>query len=870
MKSNNQISNDKLMNELNDLKNKYNALVELFEKEKNEHQMALNRVSEKLADDRIQQISKAEQNNFIQSSLLDQIHNAVITIDFSNTILTWNKYAETLYQWTKEEAIGKNIIELLAAQEIQPIVNQNFEKLYAEGHWEGEFNVLRKDKTTIPVHIVNTYLKSIDGSNIGFIGISADITERRQAEEKISYQSALLENVNDAIIATDANFKLNSWNSAAESIYGWKAAEILGRNVFDVVQTRFPKTDKEQMLEIITTSGFFRGEATQCRKDGMRFPVEISSLTLRDGDGNIKGYVSVNRDITERKKAEEAIIRSEYNKSALLEKFKEAQRSAKIGSWEWDLISNDVWWSDELYNIFELNPDTFTPTVESNRKYIHPEDNEPYHKEVTRVIQTRGELDYDLRIISERGHIKHCNCRAKLEYDSSGIPIRFFGTFIDISDRIQAKIEIEQRERLYRSILSASPNAITITDLEGCITFTSEKTYEMFGYRKPYNFCGHFLMEYIDQSHHGAGSQAIANMFKGHKMADQEYIAIKQDGSAINILLNGNLIRDYKGKPDKLIFVTHDITNRKRLEEENQKADSKIQTLSQAIAQSPVTTVITDLSGKIEFVNPKFTQTTGYTPEEAIGQNPRILKAGDKSQSDYKELWDTILSGENWYGEFQNKRKNGDHYWESAIISPVKNNQGVITHFLAVKEEITERKRTENLIKLKTEELIRVNAEKDKFFSIIAHDLRSPFNAFLGFTTMLAEDYHSITKEELQQIAQAMKISASSLFALLENLLEWSRIQRGLTELKPVPISIMAETSKNMQVLSYGAITKGIELEYQISEGLTGFADQNMFGSIIRNLASNALKFTPKGGIVTISAKSVESNIILPKFQTTS
>ena len=129
MKSNNQISNDKLMNELNDLKNKYNALVELFEKEKNEHQMALNRVSEKLADDRIQQISKAEQNNFIQSSLLDQIHNAVITIDFSNTILTWNKYAETLYQWTKEEAIGKNIIELLAAQEIQPIVNQNFEKL---------------------------------------------------------------------------------------------------------------------------------------------------------------------------------------------------------------------------------------------------------------------------------------------------------------------------------------------------------------------------------------------------------------------------------------------------------------------------------------------------------------------------------------------------------------------------------------------------------------------------------------------------------------------------------------------------------------------------------------------------------------------
>ena len=140
-----------------------------------------------------------------------------------------------------------------------------------------------------------------------------------------------------------------------------------------------------------------------------------------------------------------------------------------------------------------------------------------------------------------------------------------------------------------------------------------------------------------------------------------------------------------------------EITERKLAEEKMRNINSRLQTLSVAIEQSPVTTVITDLAGNIVFVNPKFTETTGYTAEEAIGQNPRILKTNFKTRSEYKELWDTILSGQSWHGLFKNKRKNGEHYWESATISPVKDEQGAITHFLAVKEDITERKQTEKL-----------------------------------------------------------------------------------------------------------------------------------------------------------------------------
>jgi PAS domain S-box-containing protein len=120
-----------------------------------------------------------------QASLLEQVHNAVITIDLNNTILSWNTFAEVLYQWTSEEAIGKNIIELLAPEELKESTMTNFEKLNKNGHWEGDYDVKRKDGTTIPAHIINTYLKDINGENIGFIGISMDITEQKKSREEL-------------------------------------------------------------------------------------------------------------------------------------------------------------------------------------------------------------------------------------------------------------------------------------------------------------------------------------------------------------------------------------------------------------------------------------------------------------------------------------------------------------------------------------------------------------------------------------------------------------------------------------------------------------------------------------------------------------
>ena len=133
-----------------------------------------------------------------------------------------------------------------------------------------------------------------------------------------------------------------------------------------------------------------------------------------------------------------------------------------------------------------------------------------------------------------------------------------------------------------------------------------------------------------------------------------------------------------------------------------------------AVEQSPASVVITDVRGNIEYVNPKFTELTGYTLEEALGKNPRILKSGECPAEMYEQLWRTITSGGEWRGEFHNKKKNGELYWESAVISPIRNAQGVITHFLAVKEDITDRKRAAEALR-ESEELFRTAFQNAPF-----------------------------------------------------------------------------------------------------------------------------------------------------------
>jgi signal transduction histidine kinase len=220
-----------------------------------------------------------------------------------------------------------------------------------------------------------------------------------------------------------------------------------------------------------------------------------------------------------------------------------------------------------------------------------------------------------------------------------------------------------------------------------------------------------------------------------------------------------------------------------------------------------------------------------------------------------------IEFGEPFDLELEFFTSKGNHRWVHSI-GKAQNENGKIQKVYGSIQDITEQKRAEAEIKRQNEELQKINAEKDKFFSIIAHDLRSPFNGFLGLTEVLSEDLPSQTTVEIQEIALRMNKSASNLYRLLNNLLEWSQIQKGTIPFEPKEIQLRIVGDDSIAAIMELAIIKDIEITSDIPVNLLAFADTNMIQTVIRNLISNAVKFTPRGGKVSLAAKTNEDKSI--------
>ncbi|MFZ4774390.1 MAG: PAS domain S-box protein [Terrimicrobiaceae bacterium] len=288
--------------------------------------------------------------------------------------------------------------------------------------------------------------------------------------------------------------------------------------------------------------------------------------------------------------------------------------------------------------------------------------------------------------------------------------------------------------------------------------------------------------------------------------------------------------------------IISDITERKKAEEE-------LQNLRTAVEQSGTTIVITDPQGTIEYVNPIFEQSTGYSAAEALGRNPRVLKSGKQGADFYKNLWSTISSGKIWRGQFHNRRKDGALYWESATISPVFNENGEIIHYIAVKEDISEVKSLEaNLIEaLRRAE--SANQAKSEFLAVMSHELRTPLNGVLGFADLLS---HTPLDEEQKGYALTITNSGKHLLEVVNDILDFSSIEKGRLKLdiSTVPTDELVETC--CQAVRKAAADKGLEFRYEAAADMpvriTG--DARRIRQLLFNLLGNAVKFTSKGSVV--------------------
>ena len=327
--------------------------------------------------------------------------------------------------------------------------------------------------------------------------------------------------------------------------------------------------------------------------------------------------------------------------------------------------------------------------------------------------------------------------------------------------------------------------------------------------------------------------------------------------------------RDYQGRV--IAMATHAAAVAIRRHNEEQV----LRKLSLAVDQSAESIIITDLTGRIEYVNEAFVRISGYAREEVIGRTPALLRSGRTSKETYRKLWQTLLRGESWRGEFINRRKDGREFHETCVVTPLRQPDGTITHYLAMKTDVTEKKRItselalhrhhlEELVEKRTAELAaaKLQAEsssraKGTFLANMSHEIRTPMNAILGLTHILRQE----TDDPAHQgLLEKLSDSGRHLMQVINGVLDLSKIEAGKLTLDHSEFALGGVLRGVTSLLAHEAQAKDIHVEVQVvgvDSVLRG--DATRLSQALLNFVTNAIKFTPRG-TVTIRAIAVKEN----------
>jgi PAS domain S-box-containing protein len=283
---------------------------------------------------------------------------------------------------------------------------------------------------------------------------------------------------------------------------------------------------------------------------------------------------------------------------------------------------------------------------------------------------------------------------------------------------------------------------------------------------------------------------------------------------------------------------------------ERTKAEKDLLKIYWAVHQSPAAIFITDLNGNIEYVNPKFSEMTGYKYQEALNQNPRILKSGELSSEQYNNLWDTLLDGREWRGEYRNRKKNGNLYWVSASISPVRSENRDVTHYLSVQEDITESKHFLEELIIAKQQAEKSDRLKSSLLSNMSHEIRTPLIGILGYSQILMNEIH---ETDLLSMVNDIYSSGNRLLKTLNNVLYLSHIENISIEMELKKVDIVGELERCISENKKFALEKETLLELIINKkDLYVEVEKDLFNHAIGNLVDNAIKFTVKGSVLII------------------
>ncbi|MBL8234152.1 MAG: PAS domain S-box protein [Bryobacterales bacterium] len=733
----------------------------------------------------------------------------------------------------------------------------------AIAYYDCECRMRHKDGHWVWVHDRGRVVAwSEDGRPFRMAGTHTDITERKQMEamlrksrDEAQRLALIAERTTDAVAVLDEQGRIEWVNPGFERMMGYPMADVAGRDGIDWILHEQTAAEARDNLRRSMFAGVRQQVMGRIRRGGEIW-LDLEIQPIRAQDGRVAGFSAVASDVTahvDLRKRLEGIVDALAEGLVLLDAkgiiVDCNPRAAQVlglpreqligryaGSADWGALGQDG---------VPLEEDQF-----------------PCIRTLTTGEPVRGSV---MAVNSFGGKQVWIEVNSRILRDGLGNVTGEVASFADVTDRRRMQQAILDSEARLRTLADSVPVMVWLAGPEGDWTDCNRSWLDFTGrpmcFGQRLGWTGGIHPEDLDRC-----LDAYAGALSARKPLEIEFRLRRKDGTYRWIL--DRCAPRYASTGELLGFVGGcvDITERRETEQKLVEANLRARHLAEALEQAPASIFLCDKSGAITYVNRTFCQVTGFTPEEVLGKNPRILQSGQTPPPTYREMWTHLTSGRAWRGELLNRKKSGELYWELMLLSPLMDDSGGIAGYLCVKEDITSRKRNEQQLeqanKRLHEAIVRAqdlacqaeaaNVSKSEFLANMSHEIRTPMNGILGTAGLLLE---TVLTGEQREHVDVICTSAESLLTIINDLLDLSKIEAGRLEVECIEMSPGSVVMEVSAMLSPLARQNGLEFETKwdsrIPEVVLG--DPGRLRQVLVNLAGNAVKFTESGKI-TIEA----------------
>ncbi len=652
---------------------------------------------------------------------------------------------------------------------------------------------------------------------------------KRAAERTTAHLAALIESSDDAIISKTLDGVITSWNSSAERVYGWRAAEAIGRNVSILV----PPDKAYELAEIMrrlragVRMDYF--ETVRLHRDGRRIDVSLTISPVRDADGRLIGVSKTARDVQERKRAEENLRASDEQHRAMVE-------SIPAMVWVSDTAGRPLLHNRHWYEYTGQSPED--TTSDHWQAVLHPDDaTEAIARwERCKASGTPFALEYRLRRAD--GVYRWFLSKKTVIMGSGGIE-QWVGICTDIDDRKRAEESLALSEARYRRLFETAQDGILIVDAVSRRIFdVNPFLVHLLGYQRE-ELIGKELWEIGLFRDIEANKDAFLMLQEKCYVRYDDLPLSAKDGHSIDVEFVSNV---YDVGHTRVIQCNiRDITGRKRAADDLQLRDRAIRAATQGL-------LITDackLDHPIVYVSPGFERMTGYSSEEVLGRNCRLLQGKDTDPGEVSRIHKAVETGESCSVELLNYRKDGSQFWNELSISPVRDAAGGLTHFVGVQADVTARRSLEDQFR-QSQKMEAIG----QLAGGVAHDFNNLLTVINGYGELLLESLPAgdPSRESIREIVGAGGQAAG----LTRQLLAFSR--KAIIEPKALDLKVVvADVERMIRRIVGEDIHLAVANDPEAGEVK---ADPGQIEQVILNLVVNARDAMPRGGRLTIEVRN--------------